>query len=171
MNKLQIHRLLLIVILSSSICLSSCEKEEETTEESEYPEYVIFGKYTSNEWCNDETCIEMFKITTNGLYEDLLDNSPIEGQTYYGNFASELSQADYDFILDVLEGKSYQVLFEQEDASLGNLFSSNTHFYFEYKSKTIHKAWLIDGSFDGSLPAIVQPFMLELNQIVSVAQF
>ena len=55
----------------------------------------------------------------------------------------------------------------------GNVGTSpnwNTNFYyFEYKAVTIHKYWIIDGSFDGNLGMILQTFIQKIQDAVNIA--
>ena len=151
---------------------AACNKAEESDlPADEFPSYIIIGRYTQASWCAGETCIETFKIDPNGLFEDSNDFLPSAGAFYNGQFDMELSTADYEQILQVLENKNYEPLFDLSDESIGNLFPDNFHFYFEYKSATIHRSWLIDASFDGSVPQAVQPLLNDMNLILQIAQF
>ncbi|WP_230678996.1 hypothetical protein, partial [Streptococcus pneumoniae] len=78
---------------------------------------------------------------------------------------------DYDQIIALLEKNNYKTLLDQQQSSLGTLWTDNFHFYFEYKSGDEHRSWIIDGSFDGSVPQILQPFLFDLNQMIQIAQF
>jgi hypothetical protein len=151
--------------------LSSCEKTVEQDMEVEYPEYIVFGRYTNASWCSGETCNEKFRISSEGLFEDIADQSPISGQLSNGVYDLELSKSDYDLIIAILNKKSYEPLLNTSAPSLGTLWEDNSHFYFEYKSATIHRSWLIDGTFDGSVNSTLQSLLVDLGQMIQIAQF
>jgi hypothetical protein len=164
--------------IAFGVCLTcillgvSCTKKDDLDlPEEEYPDYIIFGRYTQSTWCSGETCIETFKIGPNGLYEDSSDILPSADAFSNGNFEWKLSSTDYTSIIDVFKSKNYEPLFEITDATVGTLLPDNFHFYFEYKSKSIHRAWLIDATFDGSVPQSLQSLLNDLNVAVQIAQF
>jgi hypothetical protein len=164
------HALWLSLAFSASFF--SCQKEVEPVDDStEYPEYIIFGRYTEASWCSGETCVELFKIDTHGLYEDVLDLFPEPGSLQATQMDLELTKTDYDNIIAILKNHNYEKLFDQSDHTLGTLFEEGFHFYFEFKSKARHESWIIDGSFDGSVSQSLQPLLLDLNSMVQIAQF
>lgn len=157
--------------LWATLGLWSCDKTVDPIEDKEYPEYIIIGKYTTGVWCAGETCVEKYKISTNGIFEDTNDQQPQAGQFANGTFEIELTQSDYEQIIALLNKHTYDELFQFNNSTLGTMWADNFHFYFEYKSASKHQVWLIDGSFDGSVPPVLQPFLIDLNQMVQIAQF
>jgi hypothetical protein len=160
--------------LGLALCTSffSCQQEVEPVDDAtEYPEYILFGRFTLASWCSGETCVELFRIDSKGLYEDVLDQIPEAETLQTTQMDIVLSRADYDNIIAILKNHNYRKLFEQPEHTLGTLFSENLHFYFEYKSKSRHESWIIDGSFDGSVSQNLQPLLMDLNTMVQIAQF
>lgn len=149
----------------------SCSKNEDVEIEVDYPDYIIFGRFVQADWCSGETCVELYKVQTDGLFEDRLDVMPNGNSLGNTDFSAPLPTSDFSQIMTLLQKRSYEDLFEFSDPTIGNLVNGNFHYYFEFKSKKKHQSWVIDGSFDGSVPGVLQPFLLDLNQIVQIAQF
>jgi hypothetical protein len=150
---------------------TGCSKNEDPEIDREYPEYIVFGRYNPATWCAGETCVELFKVETKGLFEDVLDQMPTAGTISSTAYSEALSQIDFNQVVALLERKSYEKLLNYEAFSIGSMWPDNAHFYFEYKSKTQHRSWLIDGTFDGSVPSDLQPFLADVNQMWQVAAF
>lgn len=58
--------------------------ESSQMEDNEKPEYIIFGHFYG--YCRGEECIEIYKITDQGLYEDTKDSYPNSNKKYQGDF-------------------------------------------------------------------------------------
>lgn len=149
----------------------SCSKNEDPEIEVDYPEYIIFGRFIQANWCSGETCVELYKVRTEGVFEDLLDVMPNGNSLGNTDFSAPLTASDFNQIITLLQKRNYEDLFEISSPTLGSLLPDNFQYYFEFKSKKKHQSWVIDGSFDGSVPGSVQPFLLDLNQMMQIAQF
>jgi hypothetical protein len=149
----------------------SCSKEDDPDIVVEYPEYIVFGRFTQASWCSGETCVELYKVQTDGVYEDIEDEFPNGNNLGATDYVMKLTTTDFNQIMDVLEKRNYEDLFTVSSPTIGTMADGNFHYYFEYKSKTKHQAWVIDGTFDGSVSGALQPFLLDLNQMVQIAQF
>lgn len=149
----------------------SCTKNEDPEVVVDYPDYIIFGRYNEMSGCTNESCVELFKLDTKGAYEDVLDNLPGDEGFVLGDFNLELTVADYNQLIVILERGNYEKLFDVMSSSVGSMQVGMDHYYFEYKSKERHQSWRIDGSFNGSIPPVVQTFLLDLTQMIQVAQF
>lgn len=66
------------ILICLVVALCACDTEEEPLLIAEKPtsqgDYIIFGWYYG--FCAGEQCIEIFKLTGDGLYEDRNDNYP-----------------------------------------------------------------------------------------------
>lgn len=158
--------------LFTVLCISTigCTKTNEEKDDKDYAEAIVFGRFISPGCFDSEFCVEIFKMDKNGLKEDTNDNFPDNSGYYNGNFAIALSQSDYSSIESLLRSNIPDELLQLNSGYVGSFPSWNTNnYYFEYKSSSIHKYWIIDGSFDGSLGSTLQNFIQQIQESVNIA--
>ena len=156
---------LLILLLSLG-----CNKKENDGDQIDYPQSIIFGRYFSPGCFENEVCVEIFNLSASGLYEDTNDNFPNPTEFYNGNYATTLTQTDFNQIELIFRNNIPKELLAMNSGNVGNSPSWNTTFYyFEYKSATIHKHWIMDGSLDGNLGIALQNFVLKMQDAVNIA--
>lgn len=147
-----------------------CNKKDDDGDNIDYPQSIMFGRFFTPGCFDNEACVEIFRIDSNGLKEDVNDNFPNSSELYNGNFSVSLNQADFNQIELIFRNNIPKELLDSNSGNVGNSPSWNTNFYyFEYKSATIHKHWIIDGSFDGNLGMILQTFAQKIQDAVNIA--
>lgn len=153
------------------IALSGCEpKEEDMTSTEVFPEYIVFGRFQSAGCGDFESCVELFKMETGSLREDTMDDIPQAAVSYAGNYSLELSASDYSQVQQVFKENIPNELLSRPNGLVGSPQAWNTSFYyFEYKTPTQHGYWVIDGSFDGNLGAVLQTFITDIQNAVNIA--
>jgi len=157
-----------IAVLLTSM---GCAKKEDSQDINDYAETIIFGRFILSSGCfESESCVEIFKISSKGLAEDINDNVPNNDGFYDGNFSTILTNSDYRQVETLFRTSIPKELLEMDSGSLGTFPSWNTNnYYFEYKSSKIHKHWIIDGSFDGSLGITLQNFIQKIQDAVNIS--
>lgn len=163
----KVSKYFVLLLLLTSL---GCNKKNEVEDTNDYPQSIMFGRFFSPGCFDNESCVEIFRIDSNGLKEDVNDNFPNASEFYTGNFSVSLSQADFNQIELIFRNNIPKELLAMNSGNLGNSPSWNTSFYyFEYKSAKIHKHWIIDGSFDGNLGMILQNFTLKVQDAINIA--
>lgn len=158
----------LIVLM---FALAGCEPEEEEKTSTEvFPEFIVFGRFQSTGCGNFDSCVELFRMETGSLREDTVDNIPQAGVPYMGNYSLELSASDYNLVQELFKEKIPSELLALPNGLVGTAQPWTTNFYyFEYKTATQHGYWVIDGSFDGNLGAVIQTFISDIQNAVNIA--
>lgn len=147
-----------------------CKKKNDEPDLNIYPEFIVFGHFITPNCFGNDVCVEIFKLESGSLLEDSNDNVPDGSVAYTGNYNQKLSQSDYDQIETIFRNNLPDELLTQNSGGIGGFQEWNTnYFYFEYKTATEYKYWILDGSFDGSLGTTLQAFITQLNLAVSIA--
>ncbi len=144
----------------------SCVKEDENTDDTEYPEFIVFGTFFSVTACSgNETCIELYKADATGLKEDEIDEAPDGMAAYPGFYSRDLTISSYQNVMDLFEANPIpSELLELPNGSVGNLNQFGQNFYLEYKTKSGgYQYWVLGGSFDGSMPQVIQNYLNVLS--------
>ncbi len=166
MKILSIRSLLIIPFIS----LLSCKEKEEIKSTEVFPEYIVFGRFQSSGCGDSDQCVEIFKMESGSLKEDLKDDIPQTVGPYDGDYSLDLTQSDYDQIGAIFKNKIPDELLQHPSGLVGNPQEWYVNFYyFEYKSATSHGYWVIDGSFDGNLGAVLQLFISDIQNAVNIA--
>ncbi len=86
------------VTILAVVLLSGCA-EAPTSPSEDF--YLVFGHFYGE--CFGETCIEIFKIENNILYEDTLDNYPVFNNTPHKASYVQLSNDKYEKVKHLLD--------------------------------------------------------------------
>lgn len=150
----------------------SCNKEEIKKPEVIFPEYILFGQFFSDQNCfNVEACVEIFKMQSGSLLEDVSEIRPVAGEPYTGNFANTLSRVDYEAVLDVLDEVPETLLNMESGMYQTDSNGFAMFIFFEYKSPNKHGYWLFNTAELGLLPTDVQQLVARLQSAVNIASF
>lgn len=152
MNK--IYYLLLSIIITSSCTDNAPGPEAESNLQSGQPN-LIFGHYYG--FCHGESCIEVFQLKDNKLYEDTNDNYPHPENGLETNFV-ELDQSKYDLIKN-LNFEIPDELVKSSDTVIGAPDAADGGgIYLELPDG---RFWLLDMSKD-FLPEYLHPLREEI---------
>ena len=119
--------------------LLGCKEEEEPEITGIFPEYLVFGLFQQPGCGQSDQCVEIYKLESGSLKEDVNDEIPQAGVPYSGNFSLQHSQSDYEQIQEIFKDNIPQELLDHPSGMIGNPqpWTFQT-FYFEYK-KNNHK--------------------------------
>ncbi len=150
----------------------SCTKDEVMPNQKEFPEYMMFGLYFSELNCfGNETCVEIFKVQSGKLLEDVSEVRPTPGQAYAGDFLNTLSKSDYDGVLSAI-GEVPTTLLNMESGMYQTDSDGFASFMFcEYKSPGKHGYWIFNTAEFSTLPTDVQEFLTRLQIAQNIASF
>ena len=154
------------IVIASIILLglfSNCKKDEDCHEQPD-PEsdYIIFGHFYG--MCFGETCVEIYKIENENLYEDTADHYPSGNASYDGIYVP-LSSAKYELVKD-LENYVPGQLLNENDTIIGipDAYDQGGY-YLELKASGSTRFWLID-SDTGNTPNYLHAFTDTLNNYI-----
>lgn len=122
-------------------------------------EYLLFGKFAGMCW--GETCVEIFKIENENLYEDTTDQYPFGSAPYNGVYIL-LSSTEYDLVKDLINYVPSE-LFSESDTIIGMPDAYDQGgYYLELRNSVETRFWLIDTDQD-NIPSYLHAFTDTLN--------
>ena len=149
----------LYILLISTCVLVGCTNSDDIALTDD--DYLIFGHYYGE--CGGEGCIETFKLTSNTLYEDTLDNYSGSGPF---NFVM-LDANTFDQVKDLMNYFPSRLRTENNDifgcpdcADGGGLFVA-------YANDGELMSWRIDQSKQ-NVPSYLHVFMDKINEKISL---
>lgn len=151
----------LIIIVALAISLTHCKKEDALNEDQ--PDYILFGHYYGK--CIGEGCIEIFKLTETGLFEDLNDIYPDAQSSYSGKFIKL-----HDTIFNKVKNFNSHIpsnLLNESNGVIGMPdYADGGGLYFEYHKNGITQYWKID-QMTSTIPTYLHPFVQEINSTIN----
>lgn len=140
--------------------LFACKKEDVS---STTQDYLVFGHFYGE--CVGETCIEMFKIENNHLFEDSNDSYPSSNTAYEGNYISR-SDTKYEQVKDLVNHLPARLL-EENSTVIGQPDAGDWGgIYIEVRKEGQRKFYLID-KVKNNIPAYLQPFINEVEASIA----
>jgi len=152
----------LIALIFSLAIFDSCQKHEEDPEQN--PEYILFGHFYG--FCVGEQCVEIFKLTEDGLFEDDTDQYPNRDKIYEGNY-KKLGDDKYQLVKSLFEQIPSQLLNEKDTVIGAPDASDGGGIYFAIKDGNGTRFWLID-QFEHNIPEYLKPFKQQVNNSISL---
>jgi len=150
------------------IFVYGCNKEETPTDEKIYPEYIVFGKFFSG--CATPECNSIFKMDSQSCMKDVSAGQPSTSTAYEGNYSKLVRTEAYVELETIFENKLPKEIFGYPNGQIGTSPSWNsTFYYFEYKTKTETRFWILDGSFDGNLGTTLTTFINDMQNAINIA--
>lgn len=135
--------------------------------EKDYPEYFVFGQ--DFPWCNEESCVEMFRMESGKLAESTNPEHPIHDTMYDGDYSIDKPMTKYMELEEIFSNNIPDALLELPSGLLGTENEFTSYFYFEYKSGNYHRFWHIEQNFS-TVPSEITPFLNTLANAVFAAQ-
>ncbi len=146
-----------IFLFSLVICAISCSKEPQGN-----GDYIIFGHFYGE--CFGEACIEVFKLDSEKLTEDINDFYP-NSNFYDGAFETPLSQEKFE-IAEILWETFPDNLLNESETTLGQPDAGDWGgLYVEYKKGDVRDFWLIDQTAE-NIPSYLIPFQKRVNDVI-----
>lgn len=151
---------ILIILI---ICIVSCKKEPFNDKQWD-SNYVIFGQFYR--FCSGEKCIEIYKLTENGLYEDVQDQYLNKPGLEYNGFAKlndSLRQKVKNFPFSIPSD-----LYSLPDSTFGmpdaGDWGGN---YLEVSRSGKKSVWYID-KMQSNLPEFLKPLATSIESNVAI---
>jgi len=144
------------------VLIVSCSKDV-STEPSE-SDYLIFGHYYG--LCQGETCIEIFKLESNKLLEDINDNYPGGRDFYNGNYIA-LGNTKFDLVRNLMDYFPDNLLNENDTFIGCPDCVDQGGLYIEYNFNGIRKFWRIDQS-KRNVQNYLHDFMDKVNEKIDL---
>ena len=139
------------------LILVSCQNED-IIRDINY-DSIVFGHFYG--FCVGEECVEIFKLTNTGLYEDTIDNYPPRDEAYIGNFQL-LSPKLFEKVKD-LKSKVPSQLLETPSGIIGQPDAGDWGgIYFEITIDDEKKYWFID-KMRSNIPNYLNPFVDQIE--------
>ncbi|GJM31232.1 MAG: hypothetical protein DHS20C18_02330 [Saprospiraceae bacterium] len=161
---MRISSMFSIVLLAFLFTTTSCKKEE-TCNCIEDTDYLLFGHFYGE--CMGESCIEIFKLTDEALFEDTVDQYPSSQSGYEGNFVP-LDHATFTQVADLIN-QVPDALFNETEVVIGMPDAGDWGgFYVEVHRDGNVRFWLID-TMRGNIPEYLHDFTTAIeNAIVAI---
>lgn len=147
-----------VVLFISLIFITACSSEND--EKPNNDDYLVFGHFYG--FCMGESCVEVFKLTDDTLYEDLNDN--------YANAPFKFEKLENDkFILakDLIDFFPTELLQEENETIGCPDCTDGGGLYIEYSKNGTIKSWRID-QFKNNIPDYLHDFMDKVNEKISL---
>ncbi len=131
---------LITIAIISLLFFVACKKQRVFTEVPEN-DYIAFGHFYGE--CVGESCVENYRVTASGIWEDQKDAYPDFTKFYNGNyiFKSNNNLAAINSLVNnipaALLADSNTVIGSPDAGDQGGI-------YFEINKNGIHKFWLMD---------------------------
>ena len=125
-------------------------------------DYLIFGHFFG--FCGGEECIEIFKLESNKLLEDINDNYPWgrDFSFYNGNYIV-LDHTKFDLVKNLLDYFPDSLLNENNTVIGCPDCVDQGGLYIEYNFNGIRRFWIID-QFKHNVPNYLHDFMDKINE-------
>lgn len=151
--------LVLSVVLAGFACSGDSERLKPG-------DYIVFGDFYGE--CLGEGCVDIFKVTPKRVYMDTLDLYPSAANLPHKVGLTELANARYDDIVDLI-GDIPAPLFDETKVVIGQPDAGDWGgFYLETNSSGEVRYWLID-KMEDNLPAYLRDYARKLDSAISIA--
>lgn len=156
------YKRLLLPFAILVLSISCNRKDEDSVKPS--PDYIVFGHFYG--FCIGEECIEIYKLTNDGLYEDTSDSYPRWDRYDEGKWV-KLDQGIFEEVKSLVDHIPQQLL-----SSDGAVFGSpdaadGGGIYFAIVENGETKQWLID-QMEQNIPVYLRPFKDQINSSISM---
>ena len=152
---------LLLFIIIPLLFLNGCDKNDNKKPNQNY---LVFGHYYG--MCGGESCVEIFKINNENLWEDLNDAYPSPTNYYVGDFYT-LDNNLFNQVSDLLTFFPSDLLNEKAIVIGMPDYADGGGLYIEYNYFGEHKFWLID-QIKTNVPDYIHNFIDIVNDKISI---
>ena len=152
---------LLLLLIIPLLFLIGCDKDDNKNPNQNY---LVFGHYYG--MCGGESCVEIFKINHENLWEDLNDVYPSPTNYYVGDFYT-LDNNLFNQVSDLITFFPSDLLNEQAIVIGMPDYADGGGLYIEYNYFGEHKFWLID-QIKTNVPDYLHNFIDIVNDKVSI---
>ncbi|AXP80218.1 hypothetical protein CJ739_1127 [Mariniflexile rhizosphaerae] len=123
-------------------------------------DYLIFGHFYG--YCIGESCVEIFKLTNEKLYEDSNDNYANEPFNF-----EVLDTTKFEAVKDLIDYFPTKLLSEKESTLGCPDYADAGGLFIEYSRNGTVKSWRID-QIKGNVPSYLHNFMDKVNEKISL---
>lgn len=154
-----------VVLLPVLILVQSCTKDsKESTTINTNESFTAFGHFYG--FCVGESCIEIFRVTQNSLYEETNDKYPNFNQPVGGNFDKK-PDTTYQLVKDFESQIPAQLLLEPSGIIGAPDATDGGGIYVEVYKTGMHKYWYID-KMKFNIPAYLHTFIDEAEANITL---
>ena len=147
-------KITLITLIILAFVLNSCHKDVDVTLSKK--DYLMFGRYINNCQSND-TCVEVFKLYENELYEDQNDQY-VYGTNFYGGNFIQSTPPQFTIANDIMTFFPTDLIADTNMIFGHPNTSVDGGIYIEYKVNKVRKMWQFDLTID-SIPSNYREFV------------
>lgn len=142
-------RIILLVLLATACQTENVNRGKMSSD------YIVFGHFYGE--CVGEKCVEIYRLTSNSLYEDKSDSYPSFDKPYNGDFEL-LDNSLFERIKDLRDEIPTDLL-TINSAVIGQPDAGDWGgIYFEMEVGGEQKYWLID-KMKSNIPKSLRPFI------------
>ncbi|WP_250434520.1 hypothetical protein [Hanstruepera flava] len=149
-----------LIFLAVFITLFSCNSDNDNDSKAvpTGENYLIFGHYAFVHCNLEEACIDVFKLTDEKLFEDIIDDNRIEEFDFI-----ELDNELFELVNDLPDYFPEELLNSNETTfGCGTCVDANDYFV-EYSHSGIVKSWWIEPDY-GVTPEYLHEFIDKLTE-------
>ena len=136
----------------------SCDNNDEF--ELNETNYLIFGHFYG--FCIGESCVEIFKLTDEKLYEDTTDNYSGEDLNFI-----QLGNDKFEQVKDLADIFPNQLLTDNTSTFGCPDCADGGGLFIQYSENGNIKSWRID-QVEGNVPAYLHDFMDAVNEKIGI---
>lgn len=144
------------------LLLFSCDKEDASQLNGK--NYLIFGHFYG--FCMGESCIEIFKVNDEELWEDINDAYPRQDEFYQSEFI-KLDQKIHEKIEDLPAYFPDSLWLETEKVFGMPDAGDWGGYYIEYQKEGIRNFWIID-KMQRNVPKYLHPFLDKVEEKIAL---
>ena len=137
------------------LLLTQCSSDDAMVE----GDYLIFGHFYG--FCVGETCVETFKLTSDQLFEDELDD--YRGEKFSFN---ALSSEEFEIAQGLYESFPAQLFLEQDEFIGCPDCADGGGIFIELSRDGAKRRWRID-QFKSSVPESLHDYMDQVNETIA----
>jgi len=149
-----------VLLVMSLFLIISCNKDDV----SDPFGYLIFGHFYG--FCIGESCIQIYKLEKDKLFEDTKKEYPGYNEFYRGSYV-KLDNTYFEQVKDLVNSFPEDLLNEQDTVFGCPDCADQGGLYIEYNFNGIHKFWTID-QFTGDVPVYLHGFMEQVNEKIDL---
>ncbi len=146
-----------LFIITCMLFLLSCRKNNIGLSSENY---IVFGEFFGE--CEGATCVDIYRLEQDKLFEDLLDKYPAFDKYYSGAY-KELSKAEFDKTKDLMDYFP-EALLSETDTVIGMPDAGDWGgIYIEYNYGTTRRFWILDLN-KANVPVTYQEFIDKVHE-------
>lgn len=146
-----------LLLFSAILFQASCKKSNIGLSSENY---IVFGEFFGE--CEGATCVDIYRLEQDKLFEDIKDTYPSFNQ-YYSGVYKVLSKAEFDSTKDLMDYFP-EALLSETDTVIGMPDAGDWGgIYIEYNYGTTRRFWILDLNKD-NVPVAYHEFIDKVHE-------